>query len=148
MTAGHLTPPDYAQLQEYLPESVTQIAELIGWEATGRLINHFGGVDFPVGKGLRGSGARRLSLLREALTPEQIDLLVSTFGGERLFIPQCKQAKTVWRNRLFIGEVQRLTDNGESVNMALTVCCPRFGIGATRARELWREQVRRGAGDE
>ncbi|MDW8847856.1 hypothetical protein SD961_18525 [Erwinia sp. MMLR14_017] len=44
---------DYQALADYLPETVLQIAGVAGWEATARLINDFGGSQFPVGRGKR-----------------------------------------------------------------------------------------------
>ncbi|EDS5133844.1 hypothetical protein B7M36_005391, partial [Salmonella enterica subsp. enterica serovar Minnesota] len=102
--------------------------------ATQRLIERFGGACFPVGRGLRGSGERRLSMLREVIGEDNTRLLVQRFGGESsLVIPRCADALREWRNRCFLAEVDRMLADGESLRMALTVLGPRFGIGNTRA---------------
>ena len=85
--------PDYEQVQELLPESVQQIASLIVLPATSKLIQQFGGVQFRIGKGLRSSGQRRIALLQETLTPEQVALLMQHFSGEDLYIPRCQDAR-------------------------------------------------------
>lgn len=132
--------PDYAEVQALLPESVQQIAGLIGFPATEALIRHFGGVPFRIGKGLRGAGERRIALLQDVLTPSQVALLMRHFGGEELYIPRCDKAWRAWRNRCFLAELDRLRAQGESTTMALTLLCPRYGIAATRARELVRQR--------
>lgn len=130
--------PDYEQVQELLPESVQQIASLIGFPATSKLIQQFGGVQFRIGKGLRSSGQRRIALLQETLTPEQVALLMQHFSGEDLYIPRCQDAWRAWRNRCFLAEIEQLKAEGESLTMALTLLCPKYGIAATRAWELLR----------
>lgn len=130
--------PDYEQVQELLPESVQQIASLIGFSATSKLIQQFGGVQFRIGKGLRSSGQRRIALLQETLTPEQVALLMQHFSGEDLYIPRCQDAWREWRNRCFLAEIEQLKAEGESLTMALTLLCPKYGIAATRAWELLR----------
>ncbi|MGQ6282616.1 hypothetical protein HP475_16925 [Serratia marcescens] len=130
--------PDYEQVQELLPESVQQIASLIGFPATSKLIRQFGGVQFRIGKGLRSSGQRRIALLQETLTPEQVALLMQHFSGEDLYIPRCQDAWREWRNRCFLAEIEQLKAEGESLTMALTLLCPKYGIAATRAWELLR----------
>ncbi|MET5645895.1 hypothetical protein WH817_14465 [Serratia marcescens] len=130
--------PDYEQVQELLPESVQQIASLIGFPATSKLIQQFGGVQFRIGKGLRSSGQRRIALLQETLTPEHVALLMQHFSGEDLYIPRCQDAWREWRNRCFLAEIEQLKAEGESLTMALTLLCPKYGIAATRAWELLR----------
>ncbi|ECK1882249.1 hypothetical protein ORB76_000796 [Salmonella enterica] len=121
-------------LENLLPETARDIADTIGFPATQRLIERFGGACFPVGRGLRGSGERRLSMLREVIGEDNTRLLVQRFGGESsLVIPRCADALREWRNRCFLAEVDRMLADGESLRMALTVLGPRFGIGNTRA---------------
>ncbi|MGL9773811.1 MAG: hypothetical protein ACR5LG_07505 [Sodalis sp. (in: enterobacteria)] len=88
-----------------MPESVQQIAGLIGFPATEALIRHFGGVPFRIGKGLRGAKERRIALLQEVLTPSQVALLMHHFGGEELYIALCDKAGRDGRNRCFLAEL-------------------------------------------
>ncbi|MFT4465837.1 MAG: hypothetical protein ACMX3H_15820 [Sodalis sp. (in: enterobacteria)] len=67
-------------------------------------------------------------------------LLMRHFGGEELYIPRCDKTWRAWRNRCFLAELDRLLAEGESTTMALTLLCPRYGIAATRARELVRQR--------
>jgi len=124
----------------HLPESVQQMAEVVGWEATASLIARFGGSCFPVPRGLRPGGDERLSLLLEVLTPAQMQRFMHTFGGESSFvIPKCDHARREWRNRLFIRDLQAAITAGESRRMALSYLCPRYGIGNTSAWKIIRE---------
>jgi hypothetical protein len=130
---------DYQALADYLPETVLQIAGVAGWEATAKLINDFGGSQFPVGRGKRECGEPRRRMLAAIMTPEQLEAFAHTFGGESSFaIPRCDRAKREWRNRRFINALLSATAAGESKRMAMTVLCPRFGIGHTTAWGLLR----------
>lgn len=121
-------------LEDLLPDTARQIADAIGFPATQRLIERFGGACFPVGRGLRDTGERRLSMLREVIGEENTRKLVARFGGESsLVIPRCAGALREWRNRCFLAEIDSMLADGESLRMALTVLGPRYGIGNTRA---------------
>lgn len=125
---------DLESLEDWLPETARQLAEVIGFPATQALVARFGGALFPVGRGLRSTGERRLSLLREVIGPEKTALLIRHFGGDgSLVIPRCAGALREWRNRCFLQEVDARVAEGESLRMALTELGPKFGIGNTRA---------------
>src|SRR5690606_10565184 len=104
--------PDYEQVQSLLPESVQQIAALIGFPATELLVQKLGGVMFPVGKGLRSAGQRRIAMLQQILTPEQLESLMQNFSGDMLYIPRCDAAWREWRNRCFLSEIDQLQEQG------------------------------------
>lgn len=126
-----------SHLEELLPDSVREIAAVIGFPATQALVERYGGVCFPIGRGMRGEGARRLTLLREVIGHENTQRLIQHFGGESsLVIPRCAAALREWRNRCFLAEVDALVDAGESVRMALTLTAPKYGIANTWAWEL------------
>ncbi|MMZ41799.1 hypothetical protein D3C81_178920 [compost metagenome] len=121
-------------LEEWLPETARQLAEVIGFPATQALVARFGGASFPIGRGLRSTGERRLALLREVIGPEKTTLLVRHFGGDSsLVIPRCADALREWRNRCFLAAVDARVAEGESLRMALAELGPTFGIGNTRA---------------
>lgn len=125
---------DLESLEELLPDTARQIADVIGFPATQRLIERFGGACFPVGRGLRGTGERRLAMLRDVIGDENTRQLVKRFGGDSsLVIPRCADALREWRNRCFLTEVDSMLADGESLRMALTVLGPKYGIGNTRA---------------
>lgn len=119
---------DIEQVKALLPESVQQIAELIGYPATARLLDKLGGTTFPIGKGLRALGAARATLLRETISEENAQLLVKHFGGEVLYLPRCDRALRELRNRSFLAEFAQLRDSGVSSLMVMTQLCPKYGF--------------------
>lgn len=124
-------------LETLLPDTVRQMAMVIGFPATQKLVERFGGACFPIGRGLRGTGERRLALLRDVIGEDKTLLLMKQFGGESsLVIPRCAGAMREWRNRCFLAEVDELVDNGESLRMALTLIAPRYGFANTWAWAL------------
>ncbi|GKW40715.1 hypothetical protein PEC301879_05740 [Pectobacterium carotovorum subsp. carotovorum] len=122
-----------------LPEVVLQIAELIGFPATARLLEKFGGTTFPIGKGLRALGAHRAELLRETVGVDNAALLVKKFGGEVLYLPRCDRALRELRNQRFLSEFAALRESGTSGNMAMMQLCPVYGFSDRFAWELVRE---------
>ncbi|CNJ92473.1 Uncharacterized conserved protein [Yersinia mollaretii] len=119
---------DIEQVKALLPESVQQIAELIGYPATARLLDKLGGTTFPIGKGLRALGAARATLLRETIGDENAQLLVKHFGGEVLYLPRCDRALRELRNRSFLAEFAQLRGSGVSSLMVMTQLCPKYGF--------------------
>ncbi|BFI53747.1 Mor transcription activator family [Yersinia pseudotuberculosis] len=119
---------DIEQVKALLPESVQQIAELIGYPATARLLDKLGGTTFPIGKGLRALGAARATLLRETIGDENAQLLVKHFGGEVLYLPRCDRALRELRNRSFLAEFSELRALGVSSLMVMTQLCPKYGF--------------------
>lgn len=119
---------DIEQVKALLPESVQQMAELIGYPATARLLDKLGGTTFPIGKGLRALGAARAALLRETIGEENAQLLVKHFGGEVLYLPRCDRALRELRNRAFLAEFSQLRDGGISSLIAMTQLCPKYGF--------------------
>lgn len=124
-------------LEELLPDTVRQIVGVIGFDATQKLIERFGGARFPIGKGVRRDGDRRLSMLREVIGEDRAQQLVKHFGGEdTLVIPRCAAALREWRNRCFYADMDDMVNSGESLRMALTHVAPKYGFGNTWAWEL------------
>ncbi|MEQ9889043.1 Mor transcription activator family protein [Pectobacterium zantedeschiae] len=122
-----------------LPDVVLQIADLIGFPATARLLEKFGGTTFPIGKGLRALGAHRAELLRETVGVDNAALLVKKFGGEVLYLPRCDRALRELRNQRFLSEFAALRESGTSGNMAMMQLCPVYGFSDRFAWELVRE---------
>ncbi|MFJ5319225.1 Mor transcription activator family protein [Pectobacterium versatile] len=122
-----------------LPEVVLQIADLIGFPATARLLEKFGGTTFPIGKGLRALGAHRAELLRETVGVDNAARLVKKFGGEVLYLPRCDRALRELRNQRFLSEFAALRESGTSGNMAMMQLCPVYGFSDRFAWELVRE---------
>lgn len=123
--------------EDLLPETARQIASLIGFPAMQQLVERFGGASFPIGRNLRCTGDRRLTMLRETIGEDNTRKLVCHFGGDHsLGIPRCAAALRAYRNQCFLAEVDALVQQGESLRMALTLLGPKYGIANTRAWEL------------
>ena len=116
------------QVKSLLPETVLNIAELIGFPATVELIKALGGTTFPVGKGIRAMGASRARLLKDTVGEDNASILVKHFGGETLYLPRCDRALRELRNRAFLTEFKAMRDTGVPSPRAMTELCPKYGF--------------------
>lgn len=116
------------QVTQLLPPVVVQIADLIGFPATERLLSAFGGTTFPIGKGLRALGAQRAALLRDTIGDHNTQMLFKNFGGDPLYLPRCERALRELRNQRFLAEFNDVTNHGTSSLMAMTMLCPKYGF--------------------
>ncbi|HIE3015334.1 TPA: hypothetical protein ACXLK3_001497 [Klebsiella pneumoniae] len=116
------------QVTELLPPVVIQIADLIGFPATERLLSAFGGTTFPIGKGLRAFGGQRAALLRDTIGDHNTKLLFQKFTGEPLYLPRCERALRELRNVRFLAEFDEVNQSGTSSLMAMTLLCPKYGF--------------------
>lgn len=117
------------QVKSLLPETVLDIAELIGFPATAALIKVLGGTTIPFGKGVRAVGARRMGVLRDAVGEENTRILTKHFGGQPpVYLPRCDRALRELRNRSFIVEFEALRGQGLSSLRLMTELCPKYGF--------------------
>ena len=120
-----------------LPESMQQIAEVIGLDGAEKLVRAVGGARFKFGKGRHNTA--RMKLLRQAVGKVGADKLV--FGGDELYIPRCSVQLRKIRNRRFRAAFAALTDGGKiSKAMALTELCPQFGLSHRTADKILAER--------
>ncbi|WP_350312379.1 hypothetical protein OHJ28_13575 [Dickeya fangzhongdai] len=119
-----------------LPDVVLQIADLIGFPATARLIERFGGTTFPIGKGIHALGAARAELLRETIGAENATLLSKTFGGDIVYLPRCAAALRELRNQRFMHDLNKMTESGTSITMAMSRLCPEYGFSDRHAWDM------------
>ncbi|EAT1106840.1 hypothetical protein EX412_11490 [Salmonella enterica] len=135
-----MTAEDFRRLADYLPESVTHMAALIGWDETANLINRLGGSQIPVGMGIRQHGSGWRDVLADVLSPEALQAVTRAFGGDSGFVvPKCDRARRERRNHRFVCEVNSAIRDGLSTRKALAILCPRFGIGNTLAWRILKE---------
>lgn len=122
-----------------LPESIVQIADIIGLPATAKLIRAVGGTRFKFGKGRRNTA--RLRLLQNTVGEAAAEKLLAVFGGDELYIPRCQAALQQLRNRRFRADFAALTADGKtSKAMALMQLCPQYGISNRTADAILRER--------
>jgi Mor family transcriptional regulator len=122
------TAMELEEMQSLLPEIVCEIADLIGFDATQKLVFKFGGVTFPVGKGMRADGIQRYNMLRNTIGEDNAKTLSEHFAGELVYIPRCDAALREWRNQQFLVEFDYMLTQNVSANMALTKLCPKYKI--------------------
>ena len=122
-----------------LPESMRQIAEVIGLDGAEKLVRSIGGARFKFGKGRHNTA--RMKLLRQAVGKAGADKLAAVFGGDELYIPRCTVQLRKVRNRRFRAAFMALTDGGKtSKAMALTELCPQFGLSHRTADKILAER--------
>ena len=122
-----------------LPESMRQIAGVIGLDGAERLVRAVGGARFKFGKGRHNTA--RMKLLRQAVGKAGADKLAAVFGGDELYIPRCTVQLRKVRNRRFRAAFMALTDGGKtSKAMALTELCPQFGLSHRTADKILAER--------
>lgn len=115
-------------LKDLLPKNILEIADIIGYPATLKLVDRLGGVTFPFSKGVSKLGKARVDILVNTLGKDDANKLMAHFGGEDFYVPRCASALLECRNRKFIAEFDELKTSGDSALMALTRLCPQYGI--------------------
>lgn len=122
-----------------LPESMRQIAEVIGLDGAEKLVRSIGGARFKFGKGRQNTA--RMKLLHKAVGAADAAKLAAVFGGDELYIPRCSAQLRLVRNRRFRAAFAALTDGGKtSKAMALTELCPQFGLSHRTADKILSER--------
>ena len=76
-----------ARAEEGLPESLRELSDVIGLDATLMLVRHFGGIRLYIPQDASGHS------LADVLGTEALELLVQVYGGDRLEVP--KGAKVI-----------------------------------------------------
>ena len=91
-----------------LPESMRQIAGVIGLDGAERLVRAIGGARFKFGKGRQNTA--RMKLLHKAVGAADAAKLAAVFGGDELYIPRCSAQLRLVRNRRFRAAFAALTE--------------------------------------
>lgn len=120
---------ELAQLDGLLPDSAKMLIHVLGYAATSRLINRFGGVTLSAKSGAARSRSGGVhALLREVLTEDESKKLIAYLGAAQFYIPKCDLALRQVRNARFIAAVAERQEGGLSIRQAFAVLCPQFGI--------------------
>lgn len=140
---------ELAQLDNLLPESAKALIHVLGYAATTKLINRFGGVTLAAKSGAvreRSGGVH--ALLREVLTDEESQKLIAYLGAEQFYIPKCDLALRQLRNARFVAAVAERQEGGLSIRQAFAVLCPQFGISDRIGWELISARTGRGKAEQ
>ncbi|MCX8962155.1 hypothetical protein EHW64_13690 [Erwinia psidii] len=124
------------QARALLPDTVIEIAELIGYPATERLLKALGGTTLPIGKGLKAVGSVRAQLLNDAVGEENAKRLIHHFDKSFIYLPRCDRALRHLRNRAFLDEYAALYAGGKSSLLVMTMLCPKYGFSDRYGWEL------------
>ncbi|MBE2895474.1 mor transcription activator family protein [Pasteurellaceae bacterium HPA106] len=122
-------------VQDYLPEVVLEMVELIGFVDTEKLINAFGGTTFRF-----TDGQYYFPKLVEAVGRESAVALRKYFNIEQVYIPRCEVALRLLRNYRFKADFDWLTEsNGKSGRLAMLELCPKYGVSDRAGWDILRK---------
>lgn len=124
--AGHAATLATLRLTD-LPESLREIAQLIGLDGVRLLVRHYGGRRLFVPEGKRRSGLAAL------LGDTRTRLLMGAYAGEPLYIPNLKHVLSRARDR----ELCRRWDAGEGVRTLAAA----YGLSTTQVRTILHRAV-------
>lgn len=123
------------ELTEHLTPLVREIIDVIGFEATVRLVERFGGARIPLSRGEREHGEKYINILTEVISREDVDKLCRYFGDE-VYIARCSAALREVRDRQFLAYYDRMRGEGCSERHTLLSLCGPSGISCTTARKI------------
>lgn len=112
---------------DHLPASARALVELIGLQATLRLIEHYGGQVFQIPKGKRRRGNTFLADLAEKIGLPAAKQLSATFGGEYKAIPLCYRAVLAVRDAALQARYDALDQAGHSSREICNTLAREFG---------------------
>lgn len=133
---------ELAQLDNLLPESARILIHVLGYAATSKLINRFGGVTLAAKSGAareRSGGVH--AMLRDVLTEDESRKLIAYLGADQFYIPRCDVALRQLRNARFVAAVAERQEGGLSIRQAMAVLCPQFGISDRQGWKLISEKA-------
>lgn len=90
-----------------LPERARELVRLLGLAAATKLVQAFGGVTITVPKGDGRLGVIRREHLIEVVGVHATDVLLAHYGGDKLWIPSCRQALIEARNLAIVRAYER-----------------------------------------
>lgn len=125
---------DFENVEQYLPESVKEIVEVIGLPDTEKLVKAFGGCSFQFARS--GSYFARL---KNVLGQDVAIKLQRYMGGCEVYIPRCETALRILRNQRLYADFCQLTELDElSGSLAILKLCPKYNISDRTAWEVVR----------
>lgn len=115
---------EFEHIEDYLPETVKGIVEVIGLQATEKLIKAFGGTTFHF-----SNNSLYFNRLKELLGLDIALKLQSYIGVGDVYIPRCDTALIMLRNQQIYIDFCRLTDEEKLTGrLAMLKLCPKYGM--------------------
>jgi Mor family transcriptional regulator len=99
---------------ERLPANAQDLARLIGLPAVLRLVGIFGGLTLRVPHGETPLGRALLAEIARVVGQSGARALVNRYAGTQLYIPNCKRALLMARDRALLAKRRSLADAGMS----------------------------------
>lgn len=114
-------------VKHLLPPIVLEIIDIIGLEATTKLVEAIGGTNFRFTAGV--NDCPRYQIICEAIGKEKTSLLLERFRNSDEYIPRCEKALRVVKYDKFKHDFDYLTQfEKKSARMALLHLCPLYKI--------------------
>ncbi|MDP8171531.1 Mor transcription activator family protein [Pasteurella skyensis] len=115
---------EFENVVDYLPDSVHEIIDIIGFASTEKLVQKLGGISFKFSE-----GKLYYPKLKEVLGDEKAKKLCDYFGGGECYIPRCSVALRKLRAQRLYADFCYLTQQeGKSGRMAMLEICPKYNI--------------------
>lgn len=106
-------------IQALLPESIHEVAEVIGLPETLKLVDRMGGTTFCVPRGKTSIGRATLKRLETKLGSDVAQKLALHFEGQPFYIPRCEVALRRLRDIDICNTFERRIREGETANRAV-----------------------------
>lgn len=130
---------DFYRVADLLPTAIIEMVDVIGMDATMRLVEALGGADFDIPNGRKES--YRLSVLKSILPETALEALIAVYGGARIYIPRCEAALRELRNQRFCAHVRTLMEEEHlSQKAAVQKLIADYGITERWAYEILKER--------
>lgn len=127
---------DFARLRHLLPESVLELAALIGLDTAWYLINDWGGTVIPIGKNQTKNGEKLHAMLAEIVGEDNARRIEESYADRRaLRVPKCQGVLVEIRHAAIRSLFDDLTNNSKmGSHLAVNNIAREFHMSA---RAIW-----------
>lgn len=146
MTNHELTAADLENHQDLLPANIVEFKELIGSEATAKLINKFGGTHISVRMGRTASAREANAPIYEAVGKEAAEKIIDFFGKYHIapYIPKCNIVFQMARKQKAIERYDHLTGkDGMTGEAAIKMLAREFGLSQRHLHRIVNGKTRK-----
>ena len=120
--AWDLTEKEIESVKHLLPESMVLLMQVIGAQATYKLVRRWGGINLPVGMNKTRAGQQLHARLAEEVGEEAAGKISQIYGQQRfLWVPKCQEALRELRNRQIRARLDDLTMRQDALSMPWAV---------------------------